>query len=187
MPIENERKLILDPHSSTVLKDSMDDRSWAGFTSLTEIIQSYLCDHARIRQIRSVKTGSACWVFTYKQMVGEQLVEIETAITREDYQKLQTTNVAQLFKLRGKAIVDGLWWDIDWFLHPRSHEIYLAMAEVEMPEHQTQLPEIPHWLKPHALMWVPKNDPRFINKNLVNPDQVSESLRELINSDAQTS
>lgn len=185
MPIENERKLILHTHSSAVLRNGRDDPSWAGFTSLTEIVQSYLCDHARIRQIRSVNTHSACWVFTYKQMVGEQLVEIETAISREDYQKLHSTAVSQLVKLRGKAIVDGLWWDIDWFLHPHSEEVYLAMAEVEMPEHQQQLPEIPSWLAPHALMWVPRNDPRFINKNLVDPDQVRQSLQQLMSTHAQ--
>ena len=72
-----------------------------------------------------------------------------------------------------------LLWDVDFFRDAQQH-VYLALAECEMPEFQTVLPEILPCLQPHAVCWIPAGDKRFASKRLHNPQVVQQLLREFI-------
>lgn len=159
MPIENERKFVLDD-------DGTLERSLAGVPGVTKsfLRQAYL-DAPGLR-IRAIETdGGTRYIFSYKRPVDDQTVEIETEIAPVDFDRL--------WKLRGEALQksryswgDGRFhWDVDFFKAPDGIT-YFALAEVEMPETETTPPPPPEILAPHVLLLAPRNDPRFTSKRL---------------------
>jgi CYTH domain-containing protein len=175
MPVENERKLLLDTSKSLDLLKQLRKTDCKFY----DITQGYLNGAGRIRHVVPHKPTDvdieAYW-FTYKAKVQGSTVEIETQINTHDYQKLFLIVKPWLIKTRTK-IQDGAYtWDIDFFRTARQGAIYLAMAEVEMPEFETETPDTLDILKPYALKWIENGDKRFNNKNLCNPKQVLKHL-----------
>lgn len=72
MPIENERKYLLNINS-------LDEISNISSTKL-EIKQGYLSKEARIRQVNDEITS---FYFTYKQLIDNNLIEVETEISEK--------------------------------------------------------------------------------------------------------
>lgn len=180
MTIENERKLVLDKSRAPELLTTIRQMGKSGDLELFDITQGYLSGSARIRHVVPHKKSSQeKFIFTYKTKVSGSTVEIETDITSHDYQKLSLVVKPVILKTRAK-LQDGVnTWDIDFFKTPKSGNIYLAMAEVEMPEFENELPSIIELLEPYALRWVDLGDKRFNNRNLANPKKVAQSLTQL--------
>jgi CYTH domain-containing protein len=183
MPIENERKLLLRHNMSEQL---IQELSAVPQAYVQDITQSYLPQGGRIRCIRSSTTTSH--VFTYKCDVDDQTVEVETDISLGDYAKLSKISTHTVHKTRisicentplSFLIQRPLLWDVDFF-RDAQQRIYLALAECEMPEFQTVLPDILPYLQPHAVCWIPADDKRFASKRLHNPDKVHELLSEFL-------
>ena len=80
MPIENERKYLLD-------MSSIDEISTNSITK-KQIKQGYLSKSARIRSTNQDNVIS--YFFTFKKLVDKKLVEIETLISKKDFEKLWT-------------------------------------------------------------------------------------------------
>jgi CYTH domain-containing protein len=128
--------------------------------------QAYLdVSGMRIRSIDGARGQSH--VFTYKRPVNGQVVEIETEISREDFDRLSSQCIERLRKVRYAWTEGPFHWDIDFF-KTESGDTYFAMAEVEMPEDHRQPPPLPPSLAPHLLATVPAGDPRFQSKRLAN-------------------
>jgi CYTH domain-containing protein len=176
MPIENERKFLLAVEDPAAFKLELRDKYNA---KLYDITQGYLSGHARVRHFVAWDKSEETHVFTYKTLVDESVVEIETAISLHDYEKLWTVTKEVIHKTRAKIQDGDVVWEIDFFKCPKRGEIYLVMAEVELPEFQFEPKTLPYFIKDNLLYKVPLNDERFKNKRLQNPKKVRKLLKEI--------
>ena len=130
-------------------------------------------------RIRSIEDPAGTrHVFTYKRPVNGQVVEIETEISREDFDRLASQCVETLRKVRYSWTDGPFHWDVDFF-KTDDGGTYFAQAEVEMPEDHDVPPPLPPSLAPHLLATVPAGDPRFASKKLANRAH-AEALRTAI-------
>lgn len=172
MPIENERKFVLKDEAAL-------EARLAGSNGVTRSLlhQSYLdVSGMRIRAIEAA--GAVRHVFTYKRPVSGQVVEIETDISREDFERLASQCIETLRKVRYSWAEQPFHWDVDFF-KTDDGRTYFAQAEVEMPEDQVTPPPLPACLAPHLLAAVPAGDPRFASKRLSDRTH-AEALRAAI-------
>lgn len=174
MPIENERKLLLNNMRSLALLQDLQKVLDIQFMDIT---QGYLSNGARIRHMvhHNAPTNDQ-FIFTYKQKVMGSCVEIEAPLSSHDYQKLFLIAHPWLVKTRAKFQDGNYTWDIDFFRTPKQGTIYLAMAEVEMPEFEVDCPDILPILQAYAVKWIDNGDKRFNNKNLCNAKKVAKIL-----------
>lgn len=159
MPIENERKFVLDD-------DETLERTLARKPGVVRsyLRQAYLeSSGLRIRAIE--QGGSTRHVFTYKRPVEDQVVEIETEIAAIDFRRLWKLRQETLQKARYSWNDGRFHWDVDFF-KADDGRTYFALAEVEMPETDTVPPAPPAILAPYVLLLAPRNDPRFTSKRL---------------------
>lgn len=183
MPIEHERKLILHtPQHAQLLKELRSDVSVEWF----DITQAYLSNSCRIRHVVPHRTNyhTEQFVFTFKTKVRGATVEIESPIDVHDYQKLFLISKPVIVKTRAKIQCSDHHWDVDFLRKPKSGEVYLVMAEAEMPEFATELPEIHPLLEPYALRWVDQGDKRFNNRNLSNPKKAAKAVADITDAKA---
>lgn len=183
MGIENERKILLDTSKSAQLWKDLKSARLEHGVQFMDITQGYLSGSARIRHVVPHEPAAGdpreLHIFTYKTKVSGSTVEIETQISVHDYHKLMLIVKPLVLKTRAKICQGDLTWDIDFFKTPKSGQVYLMMAEVEMPEFQTEQPDLHPLLHPYALKWIDLGDKRFNNKNLANIKKVQKTLIEL--------
>jgi hypothetical protein len=160
MPIENELKYVLPP--------DFDPAALIGWDR-HEIRQAYLDDGPRIRQM------DADYLFTYKKWVPDarELVEIETAISHDDFGLLWPLCVERLRKVRYARRIKDAEWVVD-FLTDASDEVYFVLAEVEMPRFAKSPDSIPQEIREHIVYAVDSSDNGFTNKKLSDPDYARE-------------
>jgi len=181
MPVEHEHKIVL--------KDA--ERLFASLSPamyrLRTIEQFYLNDNARFRHIRyhpSVPGSPVSeYTFTYKQMIGGRLLEIEPreGVSKEDFELARQAAVSSLVKQRFvMGDNDGNHVDVDFLLTARPEEggtIYFAMAEVETEEGAdwTLLP----FLEPYVELVVPREfSGMFTNARLTDQSYAASVLDE---------
>lgn len=182
MGIENERKLLLDVQKSDQLFKDLKNSVQEHGVEFFDITQGYLTGSGRIRHaVPHVPTMSVkeAFYFTFKTKVQGATVELEQEISTHDYQKLFLIVKPWLIKTRAKIVQGPFTWDIDFFKTPKQGLVYLAMAEVEMPEFETHVPEIHPVLQPYAVKWIEFGDKRFNNKNLANMKKVQSILSQM--------
>ncbi len=165
MPVENERKYVLSP--------DFDAGRLAGWER-RDIRQAYLDDGPRLRQV-----GGEC-LFTYKKWAPHagELVEIETAISRDDFDLLWPLCVETIQKTRYVRVTDDGEWVVD-FLRDDDGEVYFVLAEVELPRHQARPDAVPAEIAGGILHAVAIDDNRFTNKKLSRRDHALELLAEV--------
>lgn len=154
MPIENERKYLLNINSIDEISNISGE--------ILNIKQGYLSKKTRIRQVKSNCNAITLHYFTYKQLINNNLIEIETKISTEDFSTLweSISKKHKIEKIRYK--IDG--WEIDYFYNDKKP--YFALAEIELPEDQNEPETIPDFIKKHVIHNVAKHDIRFCNANL---------------------
>jgi len=180
MAIENERKLLLDTSRAQELLADFKKKKVELSANFYDITQSYLSGSARIRHVVPHSQAPEQHIFTYKTKVAGSTVEIETEISTHDYHKLFLVAKPVVLKTRVKFFQEAYTWDIDFFKQPKNGSVYLAMAEAEMPEFETETPDIHPVLEPYALRWIDVGDKRFNNKNLANIKKTQVSVRDLL-------
>jgi CYTH domain-containing protein len=154
MPIENERKYLLNI-------DSLEEISNLSSKKIN-IKQGYLSKKARIRKKCYSYSSDVFYYFTYKKLIDNNLIEIETKISAKDFLVLweSINKKHKIEKIRYK--IDE--WEIDYFYDDK--KVYLAMAEIELPENQEEPEIIPDFIKKYVIHSVAKHDIRFCNANL---------------------
>jgi CYTH domain-containing protein len=190
MGIENERKLLLDVQRADQLFKDLKKAVPEYGVEFFDITQGYLTGAGRIRHaVPHVPSDSSkeAFYFTFKTKVRGATVELEQEISTHDYQKLFLIVKPWLIKTRAKIVQGSFTWDIDFFKTPKQGVVYLAIAEVEMPEFETQTPEIHPLLVPYAVRWIDQGDKRFNNKNLSNSNKVNKLLRDSKDANKQIS
>lgn len=173
MPIENERKFVLR-------NDGALEARLAKSTGVTRsyLRQAYL-DSSGVR-IRSIESdGATSHVFTFKREIDGQVVEIETAISPIDFERLWTQRRETLQKARYSWPDGPFHWDVDFF-KASDGRTYFAMAEVEMPETQIEPPPLPPRLADHLLDTAPAGDQRFTSKRLANQAHAETLLADIL-------
>ena len=178
MGIENERKLLLNvTRANDLMRDlrSNPDVIWS------DITQGYLNDGCRIRHVvpHVNPIADEKFIFTFKTKVRGATCEIESHISTHDFQKLFLICKPVIIKTRAKIVQKLHTWDIDFLRKPKSGEIYLVMAEVEMPEFEHEVPPALDLLEPYALRWIDQGDKRFNNRNLGNPKKAAKAIAEV--------
>ena len=172
MPIENERKFVLNEDGQLEPRLAQ-----APGVTRSRLAQAYL-DSAGVR-IRSIETaGKLRYVFSFKRPVEGQMVEIETGIDEADFKRLWTLSRETLCKTRYSWADGRFHWDIDFF-KAGDGRTYFALAEVEMPEHEREPPEVPARLASHLLGPAPLGDPRFTSKRLADQGHAERLLAEI--------
>jgi CYTH domain-containing protein len=183
MGIENERKLLLNVNHSQELWRSLKQHASELGIQFMDITQGYLSGSARVRHVvpHDPEPGSARehHIFTYKVKVMGSTVELEHELDPHDYHKLMLITKPVILKTRAKICQGDLTWDIDFFKMPKSGAVYFLMAEVEMPEFQTELPTMLDVLSPYMIRWVDAGDKRFNNKSLSNPKKAIKHLQDM--------
>jgi len=169
MPIENERKFVLTDDADLE----------AGLARASGVTRSFLrqayLDVSGMR-IRSMETdGAIRHVFTYKRLIDEQVVEIETEISPADFERLWSQRRETLQKARYSWPDGPYHWDVDFF-KTSDGRTYFAQAEVEMPEEQTEPPPVPPSLAGHLLATAPAGDQRFTSKRLADQAHAEKLL-----------
>lgn len=162
MPVENERKYVLPPDF-----DAGRLKGW----ERVEVRQAYLDDGPRIRHFGGEH------IFTYKKWVPQvkELVEIETALSAEDFNLLWPLCEDRVQKTRYiKHSGDGE-WVVD-FLRDAKGRVYFVIAEVEMPRHQSEPDTIPQEIAADIVHAVEPGDNRFTNKKLSDLDYAEALL-----------
>jgi CYTH domain-containing protein len=172
MPIENERKFVLDEDGGLEARLAQ-----APGVARSRLTQAYL-DSPGVR-IRSIETGSRIrYVFTFKRPVDGGMVEIETDIDEADFKRLWSVSRETLTKTRYSWADGRFHWDIDFF-KTADGRTYFALAEVEMPEHERQPPAVPAQLASHLVGQAPLGDPRFTSKRLADQAHAERLLAEI--------
>jgi CYTH domain-containing protein len=169
MPIENERKFVLND-------DGRLEGELARTPGVTRLVltQAYL-DSSGLR-IRSIEAPDKTrHVFGYKRVVDGQMVEIETDISKLDFDRLWKLRREHLHKVRYTWDDGRFHWDTDFF-KTDGGRTYFAMAEVEMPEEDTEPPPIAPRLASRLLALVPLGDPRFTSKRLAGQEHAERLL-----------
>ena len=172
MPIENERKFVLE-------NDGRLERTLAHRLGVTRsfLRQAYLdASGVRIRAIDQADRTQH--IFTYKRPVDDQVVEIETEISPVDFERLWKLRRETLQKTRYSWREGRYRWDVDFFKTEDGHT-YFALAEVEMPETDTQPPQPPAVLAPHVLLLAPRSDPRFTSTRLADRGHAERLLSDV--------
>jgi CYTH domain-containing protein len=172
MPIENERKFVLDETGG--LEPALAELAGV---SRRVLRQAYLdASGLRIRAIEA--PDSTRYVFSYKRPVGQQTVEIETDIAAVDFERLWTLRRETLRKVRYSWDEGRFHWDVDFFKADEDRT-YFTLAEVEMPEEETEPPPLPPRLAEHLIARVALGDPRFTSKRLADQAHAARQLSEL--------
>lgn len=177
MPVENEVFWVLDPKAE-----------WRRIsTSITSVVekrlrQGYLSREARIRE--TLVGGSKSHLFTFKRPVADELVEIETAISDDDFKLLwpQTSNRSS--KTRYSFDNDAAHWDLDVF-EDENGDAYFAKLEAERPRGVTSVPRLPTPFVPFLLHYA-GSDPRFSAHALSDRRYAVTLLDEVSNSTHRT-
>jgi CYTH domain-containing protein len=172
MPIENERKFVLD-------KDGGLEAQLAKMPGVARnfLRQAYL-DVSGLR-IRSIEAdGKTSHVFTYKRLIDGQVVEIETGLSAIDFKRLWTQRKETLQKVRYTWNEGHFHWDVDFFKR-EDGSTYFAMAEVEMPEEDTEPPPLPAPLSAHLLAAAPAGDERFTSKRIADQAHATALLADI--------
>lgn len=169
MPIENERKIVLQLGLENDIPYIADKKF--------NIQQGYLLKNGgglsvRIRQ--STLDDKTKRYLTVKQKIDKRIVEIEKKIDIKDYEMLASLAVCWVNKIR--YLVND--WEIDFF--KRGEETYFAMAEIELPEDVEEPEFIPYFIQDYLLYIVPQNDCRFSSKKLANYDYTRKLIEELV-------
>ncbi len=130
MPIEREFKYVLDDPNFELLKILAFDPKIDNY----DITQAYLNDGCRIRK-SDKKDGPIEFFFTYKKMISDDLIEIETTISEDDYMKLLSVSDRVLHKSRFDIRLFDNVWSFDYFwenlVDNADEDQYFVMAEFE--------------------------------------------------------
>lgn len=172
MPIENERKFVLDDTSG-----ALETRLAAGPGVTRAFLRQAYLDASGLR-IRSIEGSEGTrHIFSFKRQVDGQMVEIETEISKIDFERLWKIRCETLQKARYSWPDGPFHWDVDFF-KAEDGRTYFALAEVEMPEDATTPPPPPACLAPHVLLLAPLDDPNFTSKRLSDQGHAERLLAE---------
>jgi hypothetical protein len=97
-----------------------------------QIDQATLTKGTRIRRTVDLGSSETLLEFAFKRKVGGHVVEIQTEVSKADFDRLWSTRESAHAKTRFAYVERDLGWDIDYF--GKLKNPYFVRAEAEMPE-----------------------------------------------------
>lgn len=178
MPTEHEYKYAI---SLEIAKDFDHPKLMKLAKEHQHIKQGYLAfSKGMTTRIRGVQDGEKQkWFLTFKQKVGDRVVEIEKKLDQRDGADLWSVCVGKLKKDRYVIDHKGITWELDFF--KKGHSLYFVLAEVELPEGASRPKVIPDFFKDYVLYEVPLTDDRFSNKRLAEVEFATQLYQEITN------
>lgn len=171
--IENELKYVLRKG----LYEEVVMDAWPCLVGVPHrrLVQVYLDGGGRVRMSMGDALKAPLYEFNYKQdLPNGEMEEFEIEITKEVFERVRPTGVVTLAKTR--YTIEGVdpskeLWDIDFFFHPDTWEVYFAMAECEMATGVDQPSELPPVIRDNLIYAVPREDTvYYTSKKLANPE-----------------
>lgn len=148
-----------------VLKITFSESALTGWKR-TNLKQGYLPDGWRLRD----EDGEYTRTQKFWSDAINAMDEDENDITREEFESGWPDCKDTLNKTRYKKVIGDEEWVVDFFKKDDG-ETYFVMAEVEMPVGREKPNSFPDVVK-NAVIYAPdKKDPRFLSKNLTDPEQ----------------
>lgn len=139
----------------------------ADFNRLKGVSSPFIDGQATLNKGVRLRVEGEKFVMTYKEMVNEELVEIEDTIDKDTFDALYAHCVDPIHKLRYQKTIGVDKWFADFLVDRTKHNsLYFVQAEVEMPEGVEKPSFIPPEIENKILFTVPRNDERFTNRNL---------------------
>lgn len=189
MPVEREFKYVLrlsDEVEQRFLKPYPDDPHLEVNHHL--IRQAYITENARIRGkqhcsfvgglSQPVSDPPEDFYFTFKKFVeGHGVIEIETRISRDDFEALWTTTTNRLVKRRYCYYSSGSIWDVDFFIN--DGHTYFAMAECELQEDDADPLNLIPAVEETVIYAVDEHDTRFTSHALSDPAWAAKLMQEI--------
>jgi len=194
MPLEREHKFVLRAGKDLFrelmknVKDSKIEFSVADFR------QGYLHKGSRVRHINwrylggyeeeklSAHNIPAEYVFTYKHKIDGDVVEIETSISPNDFERLWGETTNRLRKTRFSSDIPinhhNEHWEIDFF-HNSSDKIYFVMAECEMHHGKDMPSEMPDFVRDNMLLATADNSV-YSSKKISDPKYAKDLMQKLL-------
>lgn len=124
------------------------------------------------------KNGKSDYYFTLKVNTAGRVVEIEKNIDKRDFDDLWAICVNKLEKIRYIVKNNGEVWEMDFFKDYKK-ETYMAVAEIELPEDQSEPDSLPKIVENNLIYEVPLTDTRFSNKLLASERYALEILQKI--------
>ncbi len=176
MPTEHEFKYVL---SHEIAKDLDHPTLLKMAREYQHIKQGYLAfSKGMTTRIRGIQDGEKHkWYLTFKQKVGDRVIEIEKKLDERDGKDLWSVCVGKLKKDRYVIDHKGITWELDFF--KKGHHLYFVLAEVELPEGSSRPKFVPDFFKDYVLYEVPLTDDRFSNKRLAEVEFATQLYQEL--------
>lgn len=173
MPIELEYKFLLDNHlGEETLTNYLIDHGISFIKK--EILQAYLPAAGRLRKIS--QGDQVTHMFTFKHSLSYQPgdLEIETTISKEDFDLGFRDCVTIGKKTRIVFSTASHTWEVDFFENTQG-SIYGILLECEVTkEGEPNTLELPDIILNNILIAAPLGDKRFFNKNFFNEQKVKE-------------
>ncbi len=121
------------------------------------------------------------WFLTFKQKVGDRVIEVEKRLDHRDGEDLWSVCVGRLKKDR--YVIkdnDGIEWEVDFFKNFfKNGNLYFVLAEVELEEGSPRI-EPPLFITLHLLYEVPLTDDRFSNKRLGDVEYATSMYQKIV-------
>lgn len=159
MPVEIEYKYVIKLDS--VLEKKIIEIIEGDKVS---ILQLYLSGGGRVREIEC--PNAVKYEFTYKHKIDVGNFEINTTISREDFEIAQRSYYRKLKKHRFTFKTKTNKWEIDFFKND-SGETYFIMMECEVNEGELPvIDSLPSIIKENIIKYVDLDDPTYSSYNL---------------------
>ncbi len=132
----------------------------------------------RIRQ--TITNGVPAYHFNFKKGTPLGNIEIEHEVQPSFwFDNFDPENNVTIYKQRLEKHIEDEIWSVDIFWKPGYDGNYLIMAEVEMPDGRVTPLHTPDFISDNILHSVERNDERFNNIALSDPNKVLKTLEEI--------
>jgi len=194
MPIERENKYVLHAGEDLFIDLMEKVKNSEIEFSVGDFKQGYLHKGSRIRSIDWRYIGgykeekvsghnmATEHIFTYKHKIDGNVIEIETDISPNDFDRLWDETKYRLTKTRFSSDTPISYhnehWEIDFF-HNSAGKIYFVMAECEMYHGKDKPTEMPQFVKDNLLLDCADNTV-FSSKKISSPTYATELMENLL-------
>jgi CYTH domain-containing protein len=141
------------------LSDDCEQDCRKAANKVLDVRQGYLIGNGKT-SVRIRVINDKDYYLTVKHRINGHCVEIETDISRKDFNSLWSSTTNHIHKTR--YLIGG--WDVDFFYYKDYR--YFAIAEIELPEDQDMPKSIPSIFSDYIVYLVSIDDNRFTSRKL---------------------
>jgi len=174
MPTENEKKYLIRKDCEPAIERNCKVKQFIsqGYMVATRGVT------VRVRKCvvyKNNRKNKINYFYTFKINSNNRCIEIETELSKRDFNDLWAVALNKLEKIRYIYKNRKEIWEVDFFKDYQNNT-YFALAEIELPEGVASPTDIPDLINQNLLYAVPLTDNRFSNKLLSDAKYASDLL-----------